>query len=138
MTAPMSDKSRPSPQGPPANGAPARPKLRVANLGNARAYDDFPALYSDSSFWGMFATQFFGAFNDNLFKQLVLLLSIAAVGAVGVSGGPAIGPALFVGPLLLINGAAGLAPLLLLVALASSGQSDHQGLAMFVFAAPFL
>ena len=29
----------------------------------------------DTSFWGMTATQFFGAFNDGLFKQLVLLLA---------------------------------------------------------------
>lgn len=39
-----------------------------------------PSLYSDRSFWGMTVTQFFGAFNDNLFKQLVLLLSISATG----------------------------------------------------------
>lgn len=35
-----------------------------------------PSLYADRSFWGMTVTQFFGAFNDNLFKQLILLLSI--------------------------------------------------------------
>src|SRR6476620_4495963 len=33
-------------------------------------------LFQDRSFWGMTATQFFGAFNDNLFKQLMLLLAI--------------------------------------------------------------
>ncbi len=38
-----------------------------------------PTLYVDRSFWGMTVTQFLGAFNDNLFKQLVLLLSIAEV-----------------------------------------------------------
>ncbi len=37
-----------------------------------------PSLYADRSFWGMTVTQFFGAFNDNLFKQLILLLSITA------------------------------------------------------------
>lgn len=37
-----------------------------------------PSLYADRSFWGMTVTQFFGAFNDNLFKQLILLLSISA------------------------------------------------------------
>jgi acyl-[acyl-carrier-protein]-phospholipid O-acyltransferase/long-chain-fatty-acid--[acyl-carrier-protein] ligase len=61
--------------------------------------ENLPPLYGDSSFWGMLATQFLGAFNDNLFKQLVLLLSIQA---------------------------------------ALGGASDRQGLAMFVFAAPFL
>ncbi len=43
-----------------------------------------PTLYADSSFWGMTVTQFFGAFNDNLFKQLILLLSIT-VAADGTS-----------------------------------------------------
>ncbi|TWU21914.1 MFS transporter [Bythopirellula polymerisocia] len=38
-----------------------------------------PSLYGDRSFWGMTITQFFGAFNDNLFKQLILLLSITVV-----------------------------------------------------------
>jgi acyl-[acyl-carrier-protein]-phospholipid O-acyltransferase/long-chain-fatty-acid--[acyl-carrier-protein] ligase len=35
-----------------------------------------PPLMRDASFWGMTATQFLGAFNDNLFKQLMLLLAI--------------------------------------------------------------
>ena len=34
-----------------------------------------PSLYRDKSFWGMSATQFLGAFNDNLFKMLILLLA---------------------------------------------------------------
>jgi acyl-[acyl-carrier-protein]-phospholipid O-acyltransferase/long-chain-fatty-acid--[acyl-carrier-protein] ligase len=42
---------------------------------------ELPSLYEDPSFWGMTVTQFLGAFNDNLYKQLVLLLSIAAGGA---------------------------------------------------------
>ena len=36
---------------------------------------DVPPLSRDVSFWGMTATQFLGAFNDNLFKQLMLLLA---------------------------------------------------------------
>ena len=36
---------------------------------------DLPPLRSDTSFWGMAVTQFLGAFNDNLFKQLMLLLA---------------------------------------------------------------
>ena len=35
-----------------------------------------PALSRDISFLGMTVTQFLGAFNDNLFKQLMLLLSL--------------------------------------------------------------
>lgn len=34
-----------------------------------------PPLARDTSFWGMAVTQFLGAFNDNLFKQLMLLLA---------------------------------------------------------------
>lgn len=38
---------------------------------------ELPAsLWRDRSFWGMTATQFLGAFNDNLFKQVVLLMCI--------------------------------------------------------------
>jgi MFS family permease len=35
-----------------------------------------PSIYRDRSFWGLTLSQFLGAFNDNLFKQLVLLLCI--------------------------------------------------------------
>ncbi len=35
-----------------------------------------PPLNRDPAFYGMTATQFLGAFNDNLFKQLMLLLAI--------------------------------------------------------------
>jgi acyl-[acyl-carrier-protein]-phospholipid O-acyltransferase/long-chain-fatty-acid--[acyl-carrier-protein] ligase len=35
-----------------------------------------PALFRDRAFWGLTATQFLGAFNDNVFKQLMLLLAI--------------------------------------------------------------
>lgn len=35
--------------------------------------EELPPLNRDSSFWGMTVTQFWGAFNDNLYKQLVLL-----------------------------------------------------------------
>ena len=38
-----------------------------------------PPLSRDLSFWSMTVTQFLGAFNDNLFKQLILLLSVVAV-----------------------------------------------------------
>ncbi|MCA9028044.1 MAG: MFS transporter [Planctomycetaceae bacterium] len=38
--------------------------------------EHLPQLSKDRAFWGMTATQFLGAFNDNVFKQLVLLLSV--------------------------------------------------------------
>ncbi|MDX1947906.1 MAG: MFS transporter [Pirellulaceae bacterium] len=46
------------------------------------ALDAGPTLFRDRSFWGMTATQFLGAFNDNLFKQLMLLLAIPVGAAV--------------------------------------------------------
>ncbi|UUO08485.1 MFS transporter [Blastopirellula sp. J2-11] len=38
-----------------------------------------PPLSRDVSFWGMTVTQFFGAFNDNVFKQLLLLMGVNQV-----------------------------------------------------------
>jgi MFS family permease len=35
-----------------------------------------PSIFRDRSFWGLTISQFLGAFNDNLFKQLVLLLCL--------------------------------------------------------------
>lgn len=66
-----------------------------------------PTLYRDSSFWGMTVTQFFGAFNDNLFKQLILLLSItvAADGTSTDEQGTA--TLIFSLPFLLVTGIAG-------------------------------
>ncbi len=42
---------------------------------------DDPSLLKDRSFWGIAITQFLGAFNDNLYKQLMLLMAIPGVGA---------------------------------------------------------
>ncbi|TWT94067.1 Lysophospholipid transporter LplT [Botrimarina colliarenosi] len=42
---------------------------------STRAEGELPPLLRDPSFWGMSVTQFLGAFNDNLFKQLLLLLA---------------------------------------------------------------
>ena len=47
------------------------------------AKDDLPPLSRDLCFWGMTTTQLLGAFNDNLFKQLVLLYCLTAVGEQG-------------------------------------------------------
>jgi len=40
-------------------------------------------LWKDPAFWGMTATQFLGAFNDNVFKQMILLLAISTVSTNG-------------------------------------------------------
>jgi acyl-[acyl-carrier-protein]-phospholipid O-acyltransferase/long-chain-fatty-acid--[acyl-carrier-protein] ligase len=68
-----------------------------------------PSLYQDKSFWGMTVTQFLGAFNDNLFKQLVLLLSITTVaGATAKSQDQQwLAGFIFSAPFLLFTGIAG-------------------------------
>lgn len=42
---------------------------------STRVEGELPPLLRDKPFWGMSVTQFLGAFNDNLFKQLLLLLA---------------------------------------------------------------
>jgi len=45
---------------------------------SASQAEDLPTrLSTNPSFWGMLTTQFLGAFNDNVFKQLVLLMAIS-------------------------------------------------------------
>ena len=51
------------------------------------ATDNRPNLFADKSFWGMICTQFLGAFNDNLYKQLMLLLAIPAAAAGAAAAG---------------------------------------------------
>jgi len=65
-------------------------------------------LFRDRSFWGMTATQFLGAFNDNLFKQLMLLLAIP-VGAAAIRRADEQGLAtmIFSLPFVLFSGFAG-------------------------------
>jgi len=72
------------------------------NPSDVTAVDQIPnRLTSDPSFWGATATQFLGAFNDNVFKQLLLLLAVSK-------------------------------------ALEGATKTDMQGLAMIVFAIPFV
>ena len=62
-----------------------------------------PTLYRDRSFWGLTVTQFLGAFNDNLFKQLMLLLSLK----VAIQDRQPIAMAAFSAPFLICSGLAG-------------------------------
>jgi MFS family permease len=64
--------------------------------------------WKDGSFWGMVLTQFLGAFNDNLYKQAILLLMIAVPVAPGVVWNMQ-GPATFCFsvPFILFSGYAG-------------------------------
>ena len=95
--------------------------------------ETLPQLYQDRSFWAMTVTQFLGAFNDNVFKQLVLLLAAGGAGAAvgraaisavaicgsGIGGVSVVGSAV-VGPLVAVK-----------------PPPDLQGLATVIFAAPF-
>jgi MFS family permease len=51
----------------------------VASASPGIDHTTLPPLGRDASFWGMAVTQFLGAFNDNLFKQLILLLATPTV-----------------------------------------------------------
>jgi acyl-[acyl-carrier-protein]-phospholipid O-acyltransferase/long-chain-fatty-acid--[acyl-carrier-protein] ligase len=67
-----------------------------------------PLLLRDRSFWGMTATQFLGAFNDNLFKQLMLLLAVpVGVAAVFRQDQQGLATTVFSLPFVLFSGAAG-------------------------------
>jgi acyl-[acyl-carrier-protein]-phospholipid O-acyltransferase/long-chain-fatty-acid--[acyl-carrier-protein] ligase len=64
-------------------------------------------LLSDRSFIGMTATQFLGAFNDNLFKQALLLLFVAVPVADGTRDLQWLGTLVFSVPFILFSGYAG-------------------------------
>jgi MFS family permease len=67
-----------------------------------------PWLYRDPSFWGLAGTQFLGAFNDNLFKQLMLLLAVPiGAGAVGQQDQQGLATVVFSLPFILFSGYAG-------------------------------
>lgn len=68
-----------------------------------------PPLLRDRSFWGMTATQFLGAFNDNLYKQLVLLICLDYVALRQLESDPFQGRAqgMFALPFILFSGFAG-------------------------------
>ena len=65
-----------------------------------------PPLSRDPSFFGMTITQFLGAFNDNFFKQIVLLICVDQLARTGNDYQP-IALALFAIPFVLISGYAG-------------------------------
>ncbi len=70
--------------------------------------DSRPRLYADTAFWGMTATQLFGAFNDNLFKQLMLLLAVpVGIGSVFEQDQQGLATIVFSLPFVLFSGYAG-------------------------------
>jgi acyl-[acyl-carrier-protein]-phospholipid O-acyltransferase/long-chain-fatty-acid--[acyl-carrier-protein] ligase len=70
--------------------------------------DTRPRLMRDPSFWGMNATQFLGAFNDNLFKQTVLLTCVDLARQLhSPDRYQPLAQAVFAAPFLLFSGIAG-------------------------------
>lgn len=65
---------------------------------------------ASAAFWGFLTTQFLGAFNDNYFKQLVLLTCASNVMAAGAGGNPdrqSLAMAAFALPFVLMSGLGG-------------------------------
>lgn len=76
----------------------------------ASAHDDSQpetSLLADRSFWGLAITQFLGAFNDNLYKQLMLLMAIGGVGAITKDDRQGWATFAFSLPFVLLSGVAG-------------------------------
>ena len=114
MKSPVAKKA--DPHQPPAGPVPLADTPQFA--GRRRAvpssaevdHDRLPPLVRDRSFWGMATTQFLGAFNDNLFKQLILLLATptAAALAAGTAGDrQSTAMVVFSVPFLIFSGIAG-------------------------------
>ncbi len=61
-------------------------------------------LWQDRSFWGHLSTQFLGAFNDNVFKQVVLLLAVSEVANIDIQS---LAMVVFAFPFIALAGIAG-------------------------------
>jgi MFS family permease len=72
---------------PSTNGSAPANRVPGVSATAEPAYDSLPPLGSDVSFWGMATTQFLGAFNDNLFKQLILLIATPTAAALAAGTG---------------------------------------------------
>ncbi|MFV0445751.1 MAG: MFS transporter [Planctomycetaceae bacterium] len=71
------------------SAAPSGPQDSAASVGTQPLpATALPPLSRDASFWCMTATQFLGAFNDNLYKQLVLLVCLDYVRQRGLDHDP--------------------------------------------------
>jgi MFS family permease len=68
---------------------------------------ELPPLLRDRSFWALNGAQFLGAFNDNLFKELVLLLCVESAKQPGGVDYQAHATVLFSVPFILFSGFAG-------------------------------
>lgn len=89
----------------PSSPPPAVPS--TASVPEAASGEAAPirSLWRDASFLGLTGSQFFGAFNDNLFKQLLLLLAIPTVA--GMPDQQDVATMVFSAPFVLFSGIAG-------------------------------
>lgn len=76
--------------------------------------EGFGRIFRDRSFWGLTITQLLGAFNDNLFKQLVLLLCVEKATEIALATGEEVSDglqpiamAVFAIPWILFSGVSG-------------------------------
>ncbi|MFG0253480.1 MAG: MFS transporter [Rhodopirellula sp. JB053] len=108
---------------------------RVAPTEPARAADPVAKVddLSHPAFLGFLATQFFGAFNDNLFKQLLLLLAIPTAVAAGASEAGMLDATSVAAESATVESAAQAG-----VAAEAEGGADLQGVATIVFGLPFV
>ncbi|MCM2373394.1 MFS transporter [Aporhodopirellula aestuarii] len=114
-----------------ATTAAHAPSQSVSDQGNAVGKID---QLSHPAFIGFLATQFFGAFNDNLFKQLLLLLAIPTAIVAGASESGMLESSPAVQEMAQSSVAAGETT----AAAAESGGADLQGVATIVFGLPFV
>ena len=70
------DSSKDAPSSDQASLSPPHPELADPQVANPEQ-----SLLADRSFWGLAITQFLGAFNDNLYKQMMLLMAVGGAGA---------------------------------------------------------
>ena len=68
-------------------------------------HSSLPPLFRDRAFYGITITQFLGAFNDNLFKQLMLLLAVPVVA--GMADNQGVATMVFSAPFIFFSGFAG-------------------------------
>jgi len=92
--------------------SPPTAETLLTDIDDAKKANRTP-LFRDRSFWGMTATQFLGAFNDNIYKQTLLLLFVAVPWGVDSAGAPitkdlqGLGSLVFALPFILFSGFAG-------------------------------
>lgn len=79
----------------------------VLDKSETHRFDAHPPLMRDPSFWGMTVTQFLGAFNDNLYKQLTLLICLDLVSDSGADNYQGMASIIFAAPFILFSGFAG-------------------------------